>query len=238
MKTYPIIFSAPMVLALLDGRKTQTRRFANSPRRPGEITGKEWRAFSDAMRAEHLQATEWLRRYERWQAGERDMWLWVRETWATVNSECGPGWAYKANGEFQQPEYDGEDFGAGPSFNYDKYPGQYSMWYGDLVRGEPDHRWTPSIHMPRRASRLSLRVTDMRRERLQDISDTDARAEGAELVDEVTGRISLDDRRGSYRDGFWALWDLIHGPGSWDANPEVVVLSFVCHHGNIDDVKA
>ncbi|HYM30789.1 MAG TPA: hypothetical protein VEU47_05795 [Candidatus Cybelea sp.] len=91
-----------------------------------------------------------------------------------------------------------------------------------------------SIHMPRWVSRLTLIVTAAKVERLQAISDEEAKAEGAELLDEVTGRVSLDDRRGSYRDGFRAIWESLHGSGAWEANPEVVAISFDIVKANID----
>lgn len=75
--------------------------------------------------------------------------------------------------------------------------------------------WKPSIHMPRWASRISLEVTAVRVERLQDISEADARAEGAAAPPHL-----------SYRDGYAWLWDSINGPGAWDLNPYVWCISF------------
>lgn len=78
--------------------------------------------------------------------------------------------------------------------------------------------------MPRWASRMTDRITAVRIERLQAISDDEAKAEGAMLVDKVTDCVSLDRRRGSYRLGFQALWESIYGPGSWAANSWVWVI--------------
>lgn len=100
------------------------------------------------------------------------------------------------------------------------------------------------MHMPRWASRLTLTVTDVRVERLQDISEADARDEGAEAVD-----FQRDDRLSnarridlagimSHRLGYEHLWNTINGRGSWDANPWVVAVSFGVVRANIDQVQA
>lgn len=186
MKEHPILFSGPMVQAILDGRKTQTRRVIQNP----PISG------------------DWLPAEKGWQtAGHSGIWwcdvsgddwdvvkcpygvpgdrLWVRETHATVNTAEGPALAYRADccirtwREFS--ETFGPDFGAGPSMDYAAYPGEYCMWWEDLLRGEPDHGWRPSIHMPRWASRITLEVTDVRVERLQEISAADVKAEGVKI---------------------------------------------------------
>ena len=166
MKERPILFSGPMVRAILDGRKTQTRRIIK-PVQPR--TNGMWPAGRNPVPDCPFGANGDV--------------LWVRETWAPVNGECGPGFAYKADGAFSQPEYDGKDYGAGPSFNYEKYPGEYTMWYADLLSGAPGHPWKPSIHCPRWASRITLEITEVRVERLQDISEDDAKAEGVERLD-------------------------------------------------------
>jgi hypothetical protein len=77
-------------------------------------------------------------------------------------------------------------------------------------------RWYPSIHMPRWASRITLEVESVRVERLQEISEEDAKAEGVEWY----------PRSGSYKRLFTALWESINGPGSWEANPWVWVVTF------------
>jgi len=99
----------------------------------------------------------------------------------------------------------------------------------------PEHGralWRPSIYMPRWASRLTLLVTDVRVQRLQDISEADAIAEGiiptanSQTIDCATERPS---------DGFRALWNSIHGPEAWDANPWVAAISFDVVRANIDE---
>ncbi|RQO58006.1 hypothetical protein DBR47_14535 [Paucibacter sp. KBW04] len=91
--------------------------------------------------------------------------------------------------------------------------------------------WKPSIHMPRAASRLTLEVTGVRVERLQDISEADAQAEGAMPLDPCDhARRSCAEIGCSgpqdYRGGFKALWESINGPGSWEANPWLWVVEF------------
>lgn len=110
-------------------------------------------------------------------------------------------------------------------------------------------RRKPSIHMPRWASRLTLRITEVRVQRVQDISEDDARAEGIEVVG---GPYSCNPYR-NYRIGkagemnmhcsaptrsFMTLWESIYGPGSWDANPWVWALTFDVIHKNVDEVTA
>lgn len=97
---------------------------------------------------------------------------------------------------------------------------------GDRAHGVA---WTPSIHMPRARSRITLEVTGVRVERLQDISEEDARAEGVERSGECNWRDYLDHPHNDFtsaRRSYRSLWDSINGPGSWDANPWVWVVEF------------
>ncbi|WP_186083797.1 hypothetical protein [Burkholderia gladioli] len=179
MKKRPILFSAPMVRAILDGRKTQTRRVAK------EFAGRD-----------NLDAI--LRRFPNQQGcphGEPGDRLWVRETW-----------------------------------------GQYQLAPEDIVyRADEDFpcgspkRWRPSIHMPRWASRITLEITGVRVERLQDISEADAIAEG---IEHTSDGFSVDEGRHFHaaraRDSFASLWDGLNearGHG-WEANPWVWVIEF------------
>lgn len=85
----------------------------------------------------------------------------------------------------------------------------------------------PSIHMPRVASRITLEVTGVRVERLQEISEADAKAEGAPDYEEGVDAPPPDgDHVWSYRASYRRLWESINGPGSWDANPFVWVVEF------------
>jgi hypothetical protein len=181
MKERPILFSAPMVRAILDGSKTQTRRIVkikydgcgapimpNDPRLPCPYG----------------------------QVGDR---LWVRETWA----DMGTGHtAYRATTDEQTAKL---------------------------------MSWKPSIHMHRHRSRITLEITDVRVERLQDISDEDAECEGIKPIVEL-GQLpawqhtsSLSTRHVKSIDHitpYKHLWESINGPSSWDANPFVCAITF------------
>jgi len=141
---------------------------------------------------------EWLMRdFPYGQPGDR---LWVRETWA-----------YGVHALSAARCEDG--------------PFVYAA--DGTTQGRLCDRWRPSIHMPRSASRLTLEITGRRAERLQDISESDARAEGLSFVGDGAARYGIpglastwnDDPRESYR----ALWESINGAGSWDAKPVWVI---------------
>lgn len=134
-------------------------------------------------------------------AGDR---LWVRETFADLQ---GTGIEHR-----QPPDYILLRY----AYAADTRPGSAA----DEARKDYGIRWTPSIHMPRAASRISLEVTGVRVERLQAISEADARTEGAE-GDSHPGTFV-----GTCRGNFARLWESINGAGSWDANPWVWVVEF------------
>lgn len=242
MKERPILFSAPMVRAVLAGTKTQTRRavkpmrsqdwltpdaIMRSPRaKPVIIEGEQWAQFVHPMAGllvNGIQHDEWSPltciRSPYGQPGDR---LWVRETWQgpLMDAESMEN-EYRDNPvKFHLPEFCeyAADGGAAPEF----------MTLDD----ELVCRWRPSIHMPRWASRINLEITGVRVERLQDISEVDVLAEGVQRWPlgyrvEITGEPkhesrSFDVAQHAYR---W-LWESINGPGSWDANPWVWVIEF------------
>ena len=147
--------------------------------------------------------------------------LWVREMWACIGREefsageyIGPGSliAYRATWSISAHK-DGRIWARGRARHQD------GTAYTD------PKPWRPSIHMPRWASRLTLTVTDVRVQRLQEISEDDAKAEGAKPW---TGALQ------SYVTDFATVWNSIHGPGAWDANPWVTALTFGVHRRNID----
>lgn len=202
MKSRPILFSAPMVRALLDGRKTQTRRTVKiTHRTPGLAACLE--PFDPAWVRPHVAV-------ELCPYGKPGDLLWVRETFAgRKNIPLGnsPLW-YRADGEtrtMQRPlsYYDDRD------------------------------KWRPSIYMPRWASRLTLRITEVRVQRLHDISEDDALAEG---VDAISQADVPRNAAWSQRQDFSRLWESINGPGSWDANPWVWALTFEVIKRNVDTV--
>ncbi|KFJ11051.1 hypothetical protein DR66_2018 [Delftia acidovorans] len=200
MRERPILFSGPMVRALLAGTKTQTRRVVkpqpDSTHRGfpywhvGGYRASWCRSAADGGPLE--PSNPLLCPYG--QPGDR---LWVRETF----------------GHFER----NENFKPGCDVFY--------RADGDCLELEP---WRPSIHIPRWASRILLEITSVRIERLQDISDEDARAEGMECMagdPECGYRNYLDktdqDWTLSPRESFQSLWESINGPTSWSANPWV-----------------
>lgn len=207
MKERPILFSAPMVRAILDGSKTQTRRVM----RPQMVYGNVCGIFpSWYLPTGPDSGTLWPNGKEKilsmcpfGHPGDR---LWIRETFihepadycweASVSIPCRPAHTvYRADSD---PT--GKANGAG---------------------------WTPSIHMPRALSRITLEVTGVRVERLNDCSQADAVAEGAPpshpSIDAVSRQFGYEDFSRSW---YAQLWEQINGPGSWDANPFVWVIEF------------
>jgi hypothetical protein len=195
-----------MVRAILDGRKTQTRR-ALKPQPPAGTTSV--RAFHHPDPGTHFWANDgatlldWAKACPYGDVGDR---LWVRETWQHSNDPFGP---YEPQCMvFHRADYLDDPLGP------------------DLERSADGIRrqWRPSIHMPRSACRLVLEITGVRVERLQDISAADAKAEGVELYrpEHCAGL----DTCSSHRYAFEELWREINGRGSWDTNPWVWVVEF------------
>ncbi|HCD2907194.1 hypothetical protein N5I54_25740 [Klebsiella quasipneumoniae] len=207
MKERGMIFNGEMVRAILDGRKTQTRRPIKwKQTRFTEIgereDGSKWPWSEDA---EH--ACDFWHPCPFGAVGDR---IWVRETFCTVDdTQYGGGkWV---------------DYRATPKFEASHPAG----W--DCAPNDAEAlKWRPSIHMPRWASRILLEITDVRVERLNAISQEDAQAEGMEL----TGwrpTYSDPDSGGEVLtpyDNFAQLWESIYGEESWKANPWVWVIEF------------
>ncbi|MDW3712899.1 hypothetical protein [Pseudomonas sp. 2023EL-01195] len=203
-KDRPIIFSGPMVRAILEGRKTVTRRVIKP--QPyidtsgnfcwnGSNYGQNENGPRSAALASPIPCSKTKRvACPYGKPGDR---LWVRET-HFINDFRG------AN----VPEDDRAE--AEIVYRADPLP----CWEGE----ESEIPWRPSIHMPRWASRILLEITAVRVERVQDISDEQALAEG---VDQTNTSIP-----GYARQRFQDLWESINGTGSWDANPWVWVVEF------------
>lgn len=220
MKERGMIFNAEMIRALLDGRKTQTRRIMKvQPSSGVRISPFVKSGFEDGHGKELSCPFG--------QPGAR---IWVRETWADVNHDGCPAVAYRADGEVRDLH---EDDGDEDDPRLEKY--WFAAWYPDLISGT-EGNWTPSIHMPRWASRITLEITDVRVERLNSISEEDAAAEGvgsalwfaAKGVPEEEWA-SLGEHgaeRASHINTFATLWESIYGTSSWQANPWVWVLEF------------
>lgn len=183
MRERPILFSAPMVRATLDGSKTQTRRvvkLTDSGRVKEPGSPRNW----------HLDDPDAVLACPYGQPGDR---MWIRETWAYHVQAIGA--VCDEDGPFV---YAADTFGK-----------QYRLC----------EKWTPSIHMPRWASRILLEISAVRVERLQDISEEDAIAEGC------INSLHLQGGRFA-KENFEHLWWTINGDGSWEANPWVWVVEF------------
>jgi hypothetical protein len=209
MKERPILFSAEMVRALLDGRKTQTRRVAklNAAGRvklPG--SPHNW----------HCEDPDAALACPYGQPGDR---LWVRETWQQFWKEEIPAERYSQQGRSGSPSRRPETMRV--VYRADGEISQHPE-YGEAI-------WRPSIHMPRWASRILLEITNVRVERVQEISDLDARAEGLEAQASGCGwQVGDKFHSGHSVDCFSKLWDSINAARGfgWDVNPWVWVIEF------------
>lgn len=224
VKERPILFSPAMIRALLDGKKTQTRRIvkADFHHGPGmakitpinnEFLLERWpeaeRSFNNFGRCDRIRCPYGV-------PGDR---LWVRETfgvWRKTSVYC-------------------DEFEVGKEATRGMTLVEHEAEYGhnDLniaYRADADDEgpWYPSIFMPRWASRTTLEITDVRVQRLKDISEEDALAEG--IVWRTGPRYSASDDHNMEwdrpTDAYRELWESINGEGSWSANPWVWVVEF------------
>ncbi|HID3656001.1 TPA: morphogenetic protein [Serratia marcescens] len=200
MKERPVIFNGEMVRAILNGRKTQTRR-AISDRHLHliDVASQVGECYPLEYGIDHANSQSYYREHCPFgQVGDR---LWVREMFAS--GLCTKTTlAYRAT-------HKREDLEEG--------------WNETI-------KWTPSIHMPRWASRIMLEITAVRVERLNDISQDDAQAEGMELTGwrpsySNPDNSGLDETLTPY-DNFAMLWGTIYGEENWSANPWVWAISF------------
>lgn len=247
----PILFSGPMVRALLAGTKTQTRRVVKCNSQIASVgTAADWNRHkaNPAMRTPRIiliddDGSPFSVPCPYGQPGDK---LWVRETWgyrgacydsATPDLQdiyiryraddpqpelmraitCKRG-EHDANLPKQRKRRDGED--------YDEYHNYLNRYW---------EQWRPAIHLPRWASRITLEITGVRVERLQEISEADAKAEGIgphrkggwwweQPPDGIEGTNHFGAK--TARDAYRALWESINGGGSWAANPWVWVVGF------------
>lgn len=240
----PILFSGPMVLALLDGRKTQTRRVINPQPRPDtyEVTpslrGPAW--WDACYRTDTSSGADWIKLP--YAVGTK---LWVREAWGFQGTRWVGGddfetylVRYHADGqevETQHPVDRRDEYFPNqnvPAFEeiadaYDREVANAS-WLADWWKRK---RKVSPIYMPRWASRMTLIVTEVRIERLQDIGELDAKAEGPAQHPDWP-----DTYHATWHTAFRQLWDGLNvkrGFG-WEANPWVAAYTFTVHHANID----
>lgn len=232
MKEHPILFNGAMVRAILDGRKSQTRRLMKCFDRGGHVdfgyypersTTCDWPSYEDPYGDWHPFACPYG------EPGESR--LWVRETW----KEISRSWYRSA------PDTDYVVIGYRATCDMGRLglsSRDFTVPHGTAACiHTPSHRWRPSIHMPRWASRILLEVVNVRVERVQDISEEDALAEGIREVtkDGNVFKYCVFDR-GDCSSTPWAdmartaigafrqLWDSIHGDGAWDRNDWVWVV--------------
>lgn len=198
MKERPILFSTEMVRAILDGRKSQTRRIIKPQ---PEIIKKvpyyieleqHWGKLSFTYSDGESRLVN-----PKYDIGDV---LWVRETWSPIEFEDGTHFRYKA------------------SF---------------VENNCLNPKWRPSIFMPKEASRIKLKVTNIRVERLQDITEEDAVAEGIEPLSEYDPKKYgwrfkdyLHNSSCLPKASYQTLWESINGKGSWEVNPWVWVIEF------------
>ncbi|VAS57255.1 morphogenetic protein [Klebsiella quasipneumoniae] len=227
MKERGMIFNAEMVRAILDGRKTQTRRPVKFPvhdKNLGcELAGNEL--------AGELSAGNYLNSAFG-KPGDR---IWVRETWGVVSHELDE------DGRIQPWTPDRPatvihemPFGNGYYSGHAIYAADGDFTWGD-DDGYEDGRscWKPSIHMPRAASRILLEITDVRVERLNAISEEDAEAEGIDMEALYDSQDCYDcianhnmTGRPTVTGAFKYLWESIYGEEGWKSNPWVWVIEF------------
>lgn len=205
MKEYPILFSTPMVQAILAGRKTQTRRIVK--KQPVYDQDSGYKYWDNLMFDIHDDVLETMYMPDHCPYGEVGSTLWVRETfippmkYGTINR-----YIYKAE----------EDL--------------------DCFKGH----WKPSIFMPKETCRIKLEITNIRVERIRDISEGDAIAEGIVQLNQSLSQLLLDGiqyldyskRPELFNDGLAAkesyksLWEKINGKDSWSINSWVWVIEF------------
>lgn len=223
MKERAILFSAPMVRAILNGSKTQTRRVMKVQPTVTEERLRELGGWVEGMTLSQQVNEAWQNGFINvtcpyGQPGDR---LWVRETWRGIVEISPPE---------RVPEY------GVARYVPDREHCRRVEYAATQERdSEP---WRPSIHMPRWASRILLEVTGVRVERLQDISEEDAIAEGIDRVENNFGNgpaycdykmARPEDTAEWFRtpiDSYRSLWEQINGENSWEINPWVWVIEF------------
>lgn len=246
MRVRQILYSGPMVRALLNGWKTQTRRIVKPQPRwvpegeglPGEwqwnagYKGKDDRNPKFGMSFTSYAMTEKgfadciaSCAYAACPYGQPGDLLWVRETWQEFFAD-----------EIPEGRRDGPRGLMGIPAKPERRSVVVFRADGEIP-AHPEYgeaNWRPAIFMPRKFSRLTLRLTDVRVERLQEISEADAIAEGIAPVSLY--QLDCESIPPSHR--FRDLWNSINGPDSWDANPWCWVLSFNVITQNVDEVLA
>ncbi|EFH6022636.1 hypothetical protein [Escherichia coli] len=203
MKERGMIFNDEMVRAILEGRKTQTRRPVKNVRADNCLVIRKPTKKRNGVYTHVMDAPEHgLCPFGN--VGDR---IWVRETFN----------AFWLDNDVIQEIKDGVSLASELC--------DYKADYSDSSK--PAEGWTPSIYMPRWASRILLEITDVRVERLNDISEKDARSEGVRWSDGKPNKMGLATELVVYaKDTFTSLWKSIYSEESWNANPWVWVIEF------------
>jgi len=245
MKERPILFSKPMVNAILEGRKTQTRRVLKVKGRDAvKISAWRfvhilWGAAANVLSCKkpvdtsyagfHMSDDSPYPAYFKCPYGQVGDRLWVRETWKP--DENGNTCCITYAADEQKIDIENTSEAADRWLSVRKPNEQYP-------RMDPA-KWRPSIHMPRWASRINLEITNVRVERLNDISEQDAAAEGIVIdifnqgeppkhghFDCLRKYVPAFGEFDPARYKFFRLWESINGTGSWNQNPWVWVIEF------------
>ena len=209
VKETPLLMQGPLVCAVIEDRKTKTRRLRGlelineSPDNwafDGFADGDDSLAMFHTLDRQHTHQV----RCPYGGPGDR---LWIRERFqigAIIAGAC-----------------EGNSYVNFPDGGQKYRDGAYYAPQGDTRYAPEKQKWKPSIHMPRWASRLTLEITDVRVERLRDISPEDAFAEG---INDPDGKLGWAPSAAPA--AFGELWDEINGEGSWKSNPWVWVVTF------------
>lgn len=239
MRERGMIFNAEMVRAILDGRKTQTRRIVNwhglNEGLNLNFSGLKVREYPNGwvIESESRSSSEWRCKPTPCPFGSIGDRIWVRETWATLGNEDG---CYV---DWEENLCKGDERSAARIYraSCEQRPGDYGLWsIPDDACWKPhtenqkfEGAWRPSIHMPRWASRILLEITDVRVERLNSIHDVDAMREGIQNLTTCShadfGIPGVVNAQHPVR-AFQLLWESIYGAESWKANPWVWVIEF------------
>ena len=202
VKSRPMLYSGPMVRAILAGRKFKTRRIAKLPLPASIHQPMSW-DWSDRKNlyeplGGHLEAgIKWGVKCPYGLVGDR---LWVRETWQSL---AAMNQVHRSDDQIVYRATDPD----------------WSVMDG--------WQWKPSIFMPRAASRIALRIESIEVERLHAITDEEIVCEGFRCIGHIPNCIGeFEGRFSTLRGLFSGLWNKINGPGSWEANPFVWVIGF------------
>lgn len=232
MKERPIIFNAEMVKAILDGRKTQTRRIIKPQPTLSNTSGFNWKGAAYGLGFNDKETNRNFANTNACPLGKVGDRLWVRETWWQAGYGARP---YPESDEYEWVGSKRAHYavdGNPPNEPNSDYPS--GLKNGSFSAANPNRVWRkrPSIHMPRWASRITLEITEVRVERLNAISENDALSEGCVALEGCKWHTFKEAKAGTpmhdhtAKDAFSAIWQSIYGEESWSSNPWVWVIEF------------